>query len=595
MSSILTNSSAIASLKILRFVDSSLQQASTKVSSGLSVEKAADNAAYWSIATTMRSDVRAVSAVRNVLDIATNVADVAYEAMARTREVLADIRAKLVAATEAGVDKAKIQDEISQLAASTRSIAASASFNGVNLLDTDIHDLYEAFPVDRSATFPSAFVRNSDGSVSVGMTHVDQINTSLFNSEGDGILQGDPRSPKTIGGIRPYGDFSTPDIVNDYLPYYTSPGGAALISEEMPFSLIGGLESPTAIVFGIGDKISFDLTVDGDNPSQGLSAPLDPGSTAFNVSIDAAMVNSLGGAIHNATEMAAMLNTAFAAKGMGALVYASPVWRTPLDAPAYPDPVRYTIVTTEASGLKGSQVQISNFSSTVATGSLADKNAYGTLGSSFNLTFAPFKIYRDVSIDFTFGVNGEPTETHTINRSTVNAILGTTDGWINTADDMVTILKSLITRPNTIIETNGSAITIRSDPLDDRLNGAKSKIGFTNISVNVEPIPMNGLMDIDIAKYPGSVNASLYSVDAMLIRVTNGAAALGVLRTRLDKQADFADRLVDDLRSGIGRLVDADMEEISSKLAALQTQQQLASQALSIANEAPRALLSLLG
>ncbi|WP_376776671.1 flagellin [Rhizobium laguerreae] len=45
--------------------------------------------------------------------------------------------------------------------------------------------------------------------------------------------------------------------------------------------------------------------------------------------------------------------------------------------------------------------------------------------------------------------------------------------------------------------------------------------------------------------------------------------------------------------SVIGRLVDADMEEESSRLAAFQTQQQLAVQSLSIANRAPQNILSL--
>ncbi|WP_237361807.1 flagellin [Rhizobium gallicum] len=400
----------------------------------------------------------------------------------------------------------------------------------------------------------------------------DQINTSLFNKEGDGMLQGDPRSPKTIGGIRPYGDPYTPDITNDYLSYYTLPGLPAISHEKLPFTVISGTEVPTPVSLGAGDKISFDLTIDGDNPAQGLAAPLHPGISASDITIDSAMVASLGGAIHNATEMAQMLNNAFAAKGIGSLVYAAPVWHDPLNAPPYPDPVRYTISTTEQSLLNGSQVQISNFSSTVSGGSLANLNIYGSLGSSFTLDFTPFKIYRDVSIDFTFGINSEATETHTIDRNTVNAILGTTDGWINTTDDMVTILNALITRPNTIIEANGSAIRVRSDPLDDRLNGGRTQIGFTNMTVNVEPIPMNGVMHIDIEKYPGSVNSFLYSVDAMLGRVTNGAAALGALKNRLEKQAAFSETLIDDLSSGIGRLVDADMEEVSSKLAALQTQ-----------------------
>ncbi|MCE8421306.1 flagellin, partial [Rhodovulum sulfidophilum] len=51
--------------------------------------------------------------------------------------------------------------------------------------------------------------------------------------------------------------------------------------------------------------------------------------------------------------------------------------------------------------------------------------------------------------------------------------------------------------------------------------------------------------------------------------------------------------LVDSLKNGIGSMVDADMEAASAKLQALQVQQQLATQSLSIANQAPQNILTL--
>ncbi|APO79760.1 flagellin domain-containing protein (plasmid) [Rhizobium etli 8C-3] len=596
MSSITTNVASIAALQTLRLLNSSLQTTEGVVSSGMRVETASDNAAYWSIATTMRSDRAAVSAVRNALDIGASVVDMSYEAMDHVKDVLSEMRAKLVTANDASVDKSKIQEEISQLAQSTVSIAAAASFNGVNWLTTNIHDLYEAIPSDRSAKLTSSFVRGADGTVSVGATMFDLINTSLFNSEGDGILQGDPRSPGTIGGIRPYENWLTPDIGNDYQPNYPIAGMPATLLQYIPYTVVGDDDVPTPIVFSNTDTITFDITIDGDDPSQGLAGPLNPGITTTGITIDYALVNSVAGAsIDNATEMVAVLNAAFQAKGIDTLVSASRPMIHPSGAPPYPDPAHYEIMTLENSGLDGSQVQISNFSSTINVGSLGDANSYGILGSLIPLTFEPFKVFKDVVIDFTFGVSGEPTETHAIDRNTVNAILGTTDGWVNTADDMVTILKALITRPNTIIEANGSSILVRSDPLDDRLNGGKTDIGFTNMSVNVEPIPEMGVLDIDIEKYPGAVNSYLNSVDIMLARVTSGTAALGALKKRIDLQASHTETMIDAISSGVGRLVDADMEEESTRLGALQTQQQLALQSLSIVNSAPQALLSLFG
>jgi flagellin len=58
-------------------------------------------------------------------------------------------------------------------------------------------------------------------------------------------------------------------------------------------------------------------------------------------------------------------------------------------------------------------------------------------------------------------------------------------------------------------------------------------------------------------------------------------------------QQDFVKNLMDAVDRGVGALVDADMSEESTKLQALQTQQQLGIQALSIANSNSQSILSL--
>ena len=60
-------------------------------------------------------------------------------------------------------------------------------------------------------------------------------------------------------------------------------------------------------------------------------------------------------------------------------------------------------------------------------------------------------------------------------------------------------------------------------------------------------------------------------------------------------QTTFVSPLMDSIDKGVGKLVDADMEEESSKLTALQTQQQLAVQSLSIANQNTQLILKLFG
>jgi flagellin len=79
----------------------------------------------------------------------------------------------------------------------------------------------------------------------------------------------------------------------------------------------------------------------------------------------------------------------------------------------------------------------------------------------------------------------------------------------------------------------------------------------------------------------------------MISTSIDAAASFGSAQNRIDIQSDFVSSLSASLKSGIGSMVDADMEETSARLQALQVQQQLGVQALSIANQSPQSILSL--
>ncbi|MCG7622525.1 flagellin N-terminal helical domain-containing protein [Epibacterium sp. Ofav1-8] len=90
-----------------------------------------------------------------------------------------------------------------------------------------------------------------------------------------------------------------------------------------------------------------------------------------------------------------------------------------------------------------------------------------------------------------------------------------------------------------------------------------------------------------------SAASALSEIESFLQTAINGAAALGSSAARLEDQSEFVGRLVDSMVQGVSAMTDTDMEEASARLAALQTQQELAIQALTIANQAPRLLLQL--
>ncbi|WP_425071564.1 flagellin [Sagittula sp. S175] len=101
-----------------------------------------------------------------------------------------------------------------------------------------------------------------------------------------------------------------------------------------------------------------------------------------------------------------------------------------------------------------------------------------------------------------------------------------------------------------------------------------------------------GLADVDVTTQAGA-DSALASIEGLINTAIDSAAAFGSAQGRIETQLDFVSGLTDALKSGIGTLVDADMEEASARLQALQVQQQLGVQALSIANKAPQSLLSL--
>lgn len=119
-----------------------------------------------------------------------------------------------------------------------------------------------------------------------------------------------------------------------------------------------------------------------------------------------------------------------------------------------------------------------------------------------------------------------------------------------------------------------------------------------NISVsrqNLSTLAGGGLATLTAATVStaAGATAALASIELNLQTAINATAAFGSSQSSILSQGEFVKSLTDSLSSGIGSLTDSDIEGASAKLQALQVQQQLGVQALSIANQQPQALLSL--
>jgi flagellin len=195
MSSLNTNVAAMTALQSLTATNKALTDTQNRISTGLRVANASDNAAYWSIATTMRSDTAALSTVQDALGLGAATVDVAYTGVESAIKVVDQIKSKLVAARQPGVDRGKIQSEITELQAQLRGIAESASFSGENWLSVDSG----AASYNATKTIVSSFQRTG-GAVDIGTISIDITATELFDADDQsGIL--DTVSTTTNGAV----------------------------------------------------------------------------------------------------------------------------------------------------------------------------------------------------------------------------------------------------------------------------------------------------------------------------------------------------------------------------------------------------------
>ena len=183
-SSLLTNSAAMTALQTLRNVSSSLQTTENRISTGQRVATASDNAAYWSIATSMRADNAALSAVSDSLGLSAATVDTEYTALTAVvgdqTGGLTKLQSLLVEAKTAGIDRTKIQADITQIQQQMKGTADAATFNGVNWLSATA-----ATPT--TFNLVSSFSRVG-GTPTIGSITLTIANYSLYTSTSSGIL-----------------------------------------------------------------------------------------------------------------------------------------------------------------------------------------------------------------------------------------------------------------------------------------------------------------------------------------------------------------------------------------------------------------------
>ncbi|MFC7556794.1 flagellin [Pseudoroseomonas wenyumeiae] len=194
---------------------------------------------------------------------------------------------------------------------------------------------------------------------------------------------------------------------------------------------------------------------------------------------------------------------------------------------------------------------------------------------------------------------GDPEYSNT-NRTYVIAIAASDVTGSKTGADIAAKIKAALTVGATNVASSGKGMGTAGTA--DFVADSAAAVAVESFNVKVDTT--TGLLSISTLNATGAelysfnssktdYNVLLKNIDNAEAAVTNAAASFGTAATRIDLQKDFLDKLVDTLNTGLGALVDADMSEEAARLQALQVQEQLGTQALSIANQAPQSILRL--
>ncbi len=188
--SVNTNPGALIALQNLNITNRQLAEVQKRVNTGLAVSSAKDNGAIYAIAQNLRSDLSGLTAVKQSLDRGVSTVDVALAAGESVSDLLIELKAKAVAASDSSLDTATrvaLNDDFVALRDQITTIVSNAEFNGTNVIKNG-GDAVTAITNDNGTS--SITVAAQDLSLTgtnITITAASQINTATL--AGDAVTQ----------------------------------------------------------------------------------------------------------------------------------------------------------------------------------------------------------------------------------------------------------------------------------------------------------------------------------------------------------------------------------------------------------------------
>ncbi|KQP34434.1 flagellin [Methylobacterium sp. Leaf102] len=272
MTSLLTNNAAMTALTTLKSINSQLDVTSNRVSTGQRVSNAADNAAYWSIATTVRTDNLALGAVKDSLGLGSAAVDTAYNGLTTVLTNLQNIRTKLQTALQPGVDRSKVQTEIASLQSNMKATADSSTQSGQNWLS--VNSTGPGYNAGTQKVI-AGFSRDTTGNINFSTVNIDVASIQLYDKAlaGSAATSAQVTASTAIIGTLDFSGANQSTLTVDI-------NGATAGSETITLnaaSLTASVADLTKVTKGeLLDAINNSIAANAALKADGVKASLDP-------------------------------------------------------------------------------------------------------------------------------------------------------------------------------------------------------------------------------------------------------------------------------------------------------------------------------
>ena len=192
LDSVNTNYGALIALENLQATQTVLQRTQNIISTGLKVSSAKDDASTWAIAQNQRAQVLSLDSVKDSLSRGQSSLDVAISAGTSISDLLSQMKAKALAASDAGLDSASrtaLNNEFQALRDQVTTIVTNASFNGSNLIKSGGNNIFALANADGTSKITVAAEDLSLGGANVTATSTATIGTATTASTMIATLQ----------------------------------------------------------------------------------------------------------------------------------------------------------------------------------------------------------------------------------------------------------------------------------------------------------------------------------------------------------------------------------------------------------------------